>query len=198
MSAHFRTTRKRRQGYQSPASHPSTERFENVTSFRDRLRSLDDTPTRPQKKQRVERPDPFFNVYEQLGACFALESSPPSTTATRLPTHVKEKVASPSDVGLAKQFTEAFTQSGVDLHATALENLAQARSQVMKKMSAFGDKVSKTLDQQHALYDSISWPLSSTLCSSGQIPKATIEKHLANLEQHVKAAEEKLQILGQE
>uniref|UniRef100_A0A8H7K8Z5 Uncharacterized protein n=1 Tax=Bionectria ochroleuca TaxID=29856 RepID=A0A8H7K8Z5_BIOOC len=188
MSGHFRTTRKRVQGYQSPASHPSTERFENFTSFRDRLRSLDDT-IRPQKKQRLERPDPFFNVYEQLGACFALEPSPPSTTATRLPTHMKEKAASPSDVGLAKQFTEAFTQAGVDLHASALENLAQARSQVMKKMSAFGDKVSKTLDQQHALYDSISWPLSSTLCSSGQIPKATIEKHLTDLEQHVKAAE---------
>jgi hypothetical protein len=105
MSGHFRTTRKRVQGYQSPASHPSTERFENFTSFRDRLRSLDDTPIRPQKKQRLERPDPFFNVYEQLGACFALEPSPPSTTATRLPTHMKEKAASPSDVGLAKQFT---------------------------------------------------------------------------------------------
>ncbi|CAH0058723.1 unnamed protein product [Clonostachys solani] len=198
MVGHFRTTRKPLQEYQSPASRPSTELFENDTSFRARLRSPDDTPTRPPKKQRVERPNTFFNVYEHLGACFALEPSPPSTTATRLPAHRKEKATSPSDVGLAKQFSEAFTQAGVDLHASALENLAQARSQVMKKMSAFGDKVSKTLDQQHALYDSISWPLSSTLCSSGQIPKATIEKHLANLEQQIKVAEEKLEVLGQE
>ncbi|VUC20978.1 unnamed protein product [Clonostachys rosea] len=198
MGGHFRTNRKAHQGYQSPASRPSTERFKDVTSFRARLRSLDDTPTRPQKKQRVERPDSPFNVYEHLGACFALEPSPPSTIAPRLPARKKEKAAAPDDVGSTKQFTEAYTQAGVKLHASTLESLAQAQSQILKQMSTFGNKVTKTLRQQHALYDNITWPLSATLCSSGQIPSATIEKHLASMEQHVKGAEEKLQMLGQE
>lgn len=86
----------------------------------------------------------------------------------------------------------------MNLHASAMESLVEAHSEIQSKIDAFAEESSTTLAQCDALYDNISYPLSATLCHSDTLPRATIETHLTDLRKEIASALEEIKVLGEE
>ncbi|CAM1509503.1 Fc.00g032420.m01.CDS01 [Cosmosporella sp. VM-42] len=110
----------------------------------------------------------FPDVYQQFRACFAIDPS-------------REK-----------------GQDGMELHASAMEQLIKAHGEIQSKIDTFAEESSAALSETDALYGNIAYPLSATLCHTDNIPRATVATHLANLKNDICSATEELQKLGEE
>lgn len=88
--------------FPSPAQEKPVEPNKSTADFRARLRSPDEESDDLVVDSVPYAHDTPFNVYERLGACFALEPSPPPTEAhsfRRVHRAKKQSVADPkSDV----------------------------------------------------------------------------------------------------
>jgi hypothetical protein len=81
---------------------------------------------------------------------------------------------------------------GMSLHTSAIEHLIQAHSEVQSKTMGFSEESSKALSQCKDLYSNIVYPLSATLCSSPEHPRASVAVHLNSLKRDIAAAKEEI------
>lgn len=81
---------------------------------------------------------------------------------------------------------------GMSLHSSAIEHLIQAHSEVQSKTTDFSEESSKVLSQCKDLYSNIVYPLSATLCSSPDYPRASVAAHLNSLKRDIAAAKEEI------
>ncbi|KAM5361502.1 hypothetical protein ACJZ2D_013069 [Fusarium nematophilum] len=146
----------------------------------------DDTPTTSSETKQ----SPYQDIYQQIQACFGDNLLVPG------PEDGQPEAPDNSDPGA--QLREAFAQMGVELHASAIDHLIQAHSEVQSRINRFSDESSNALSQCKDLYSNIAYPLSATLCHSDDFPTATIRTHLATLNQEIEAAKEELERLGDE
>ena len=84
------------------------------------------------------------------------------------------------------------------LHASAMEQLIQAHSEIQTRVNGFAEAASTAHAQSDALYGNIAYPLAKTLCHNDNMPRATIEDHLLSLKQEVETTIKQLQSLGEE
>ncbi|RGP66993.1 hypothetical protein FLONG3_8651 [Fusarium longipes] len=102
------------------------------------------------------------------------------------------------DETLVQELENAYARMGYALHSSATKHLLEAHAEVKAKTKAFSEESSKTLEQNKALYDNITHPLSATLCHSEDYPQASIATHLKRLKQDIAAAREDIVRLGTE
>ncbi|KAH7165363.1 hypothetical protein EDB81DRAFT_250307 [Dactylonectria macrodidyma] len=154
------------------------------STLRTRLRSQDAVaPTSSQKPLT-------YDVLQQFRACFGADHGAP-VSDTRAP-----DVTECRDSDAVTQLREAFAQAGMNLHASATAQLAEAHTDIQSKISRFVAESSATLSKSDDLYSNIAFPLSATLCHSDNFPRASIQNHLANQKAEIEEAKEELRQLG--
>ncbi|WZH47686.1 uncharacterized protein QYS62_008844 [Fusarium acuminatum] len=129
-------------------------------------------------------PIPYRNVYEQVHACLGSQLHAPK------PEKEVPQVVKSHDP--ATQLREAYARMGMSLHTSAIEHLIQAHSEVQSKTMGFSEESSKALSQCKDLYSNIVYPLSATLCSSPDHPRASVAVHLNSLKRDIAAAKEEI------
>ncbi|KAH7242179.1 hypothetical protein BKA59DRAFT_513691 [Fusarium tricinctum] len=129
-------------------------------------------------------PIPYRNIYEQVHACLGSQLHAPKPEK-EVPQAVKSHDP-------ATQLREAYARMGMSLHTSAIEHLIQAHSEVQSKTMGFSEESSKALSQCKDLYSNIVYPLSATLCSSPDHPRASVAVHLNSLKRDIAAAKEEI------
>ncbi|KAM0424448.1 hypothetical protein ACHAPT_010371 [Fusarium lateritium] len=157
----------------------STEENTCSSTLRARLRENHTPATSSSTK-----PVPYQDVYQQVQACLGSHFLAPK--------HDKKKAQTLETHDPAIELREAFARMGMNLHASAIEHLVQAHSEVQSRITRFSNESTTTLSQCNDLYSNIAYPLSATLCHSDQHPRATVATHLANLKKDIASAKEEI------
>ncbi|KAI9162907.1 hypothetical protein HJFPF1_04502 [Paramyrothecium foliicola] len=149
------------------------EHTSSSDSFRARLRSQepDEKPQRPSSPTADQRRE----LYRQLCASLSVTSS--SSTGQPAASDKPDD----NDPGLARL-------KGLALHSAAIDQLMQAHVDVESEIAAFAEESSKVLAKTDSLYKNIHYPLCATLCSSAEIPSASVATHLTHLYEDLKGA----------
>lgn len=86
----------------------------------------------------------------------------------------------------------------MDLHASAVEKLVQVQNDFEERISRLSNDSTGFQGECTELYSNIAYPLSKTLCSSNNFPRATISAHLKKVQKDIEAARQELRKLADE